>query len=144
MSSDERTRREIGEAVNGAPCICHLLAPPPSIAGLGVYLFSHNDAPLRHNYRHYSQREKRKRDGERARFNAQAARTMARCICIECIFTHGHTPSPMDVTRGSLRPPHEIDRFFPRSLVLLCFDSGGELWFRATTSDRLLTSRAAF
>lgn len=42
-------KKEIGEAVNRGPCICHLLGSivtPP--------FFPHNDAPFRHNYRHYS------------------------------------------------------------------------------------------
>lgn len=44
-------KKEIGEAVNRGPCICHLLGSivtPP--------FFPHNDAPFRHNYRHYSWR----------------------------------------------------------------------------------------
>jgi len=56
---------------------------------------------------------------------------------------HAHVTS---VTRAGGRRcaaiAREIERrFFPRSLLLLCFDSGGELWFRATTSARLLPSR---
>lgn len=79
------------------------------------------------------------------RFNAQAARTIARYIYTPSLHLHTHTYKyiHIDMTWRSSRPLLEIDhRFFPRSLVLLCFDSGGELWFRATISGRLLPSRA--
>lgn len=75
-----RTRREIGEAVNGAPCICHLFAPPPSTRGVPFFpqwrSTSLQLSPL------FGCEE---RERERERFNAQAARTIARYI---------YTPSP--------------------------------------------------
>jgi len=81
-----RMRREIGEAVNGAPCICHLPAPPPSIASPGVYLFSHNNAPFRHNYRHYS-------GAKRERVLTRKPRAQWPNISVHhrCIFAHIHT-----------------------------------------------------
>lgn len=59
--------------------------------------------------------------------------------------TYARTYTQRDPTGGRYTAVvREIERrFFPRSFVLLCFDSGDELWFRATTSGRLLLSRAS-
>lgn len=70
---------------------------------------------------------------------------MAQYICtgVSTASSHIDATASVDVTRGSLRPLHEIDRFFPRSLVLLCFDSGAaSSGFAQPPPNRLLTSRA--
>lgn len=126
-------------------------APPP--ASQPLYLFSHNDAPFRHNYRHYSARGERE---QRVLTRNEPRAQCSGCICISSThprvrarttYAHRnrartHTHTCPDVTRGSLRPPLEIDRrFFLRSRVLLCFDSGGVSGFAQPSPVGFTVSR---
>lgn len=107
-------KKEIGEAVNRGPCICHLLGSivtPP--------FFPHNDAPFRHNYRHYSRRAFYRRHD-----NGPISIYTGSAYTVPCAYTHPRTHARTRSTSKFFRIariPSEI--LFSRLDFIVCFDT---------------------